>query len=81
MAANVLRSERAVKMSVHVVRAFVRQREELAANAAILRRLSEIDRTLLVHDDVLRRMWRKLEPLLSPPPAAPRRRIGFHADE
>jgi ORF6N domain len=36
MAANVVRSERAVQMSVFVVRAFVRLREHIAANQAIL---------------------------------------------
>ena len=35
MAANVLRSERAVQMSIFVIRAFVRLREHVAANAAI----------------------------------------------
>jgi len=81
MAANVLRSPRAVQMSVYVVRAFVKQREELAANAAILLRLAEIDRTLLEHDETLRVLWTKLEPLLAPPPAPPRRRIGFHPQD
>ena len=49
MAANILRSPRARKMSIFVIRAFMRMREELAANATILKRLAEIDRTLLVH--------------------------------
>ena len=44
MAANVLNSPRAVAMSVYVIRAFVKMREEVAANSAILRRLAEIDR-------------------------------------
>jgi hypothetical protein len=78
MAATVLRSEQAVRMSVHVVRAFVRMREELAANAAILKRLAEIDRSLLGHDQTLRILWARLAPLLAPPPDPPRRRIGFH---
>ena len=39
MAANILNSPRAVAMSVYVIRAFVKMREDLAANAAILRRL------------------------------------------
>ena len=47
MAANILRSEQAVRMSVYVIRAFVRLREEMTANAVILKRLAEIDRTLL----------------------------------
>jgi hypothetical protein len=81
MAANVLRSERAVQMSLYVVRAFVRQREHLAANAAILKRLAEIDRVLLDHDRSLQELWRHLQPLLAPPPDPPHRRIGFHSDE
>ena len=47
MAANILRSDRAVHMSVFVIRAFVRLREHVVANQAILKRLAEIDRTLL----------------------------------
>ncbi|MEO8352820.1 MAG: ORF6N domain-containing protein [Chthoniobacteraceae bacterium] len=80
-AANILRSERAVAMSVYVIRAFVRMREQIAANAAILQRLAEIDKTLLEHNDALRVIWQELQPLLSPPPDPPKRRIGFQKDE
>jgi len=41
MAANLLRSERAVEMSVYVVRAFVKQREMLTSNAVILKLLAD----------------------------------------
>ena len=80
MAANILRSERAVEMSVFVIRAFVSVRQQLVANAAILKRLAEIDKTLLEHDSALRTVWTKLQPLLAPPPEKPRRRIGFNRD-
>ena len=80
MAATVLNSPEAVAMSVFVVRAFMQMREQLAANAAILKRLAEIDKTLLEHDSALRVIWTKLQPLLAPPPEKPRRRIGFNAD-
>jgi hypothetical protein len=80
MAANVLNSPEAVAMSVYVVRAFVQMRERLAVNAAILKRLAEIDKTLLQHDQTLRTIWQKLQPLLQPPPEPPRRRIGFQTD-
>jgi hypothetical protein len=43
--------KRAVEMSVFVVRAFVRLREKIAANQAILERLVAIDKTLLEHDN------------------------------
>jgi hypothetical protein len=79
-AANVLNSPRAVQMSLYVIRAFVKMREALAANATILKRLAEIDKSLLVHDSALRDLYQKLLPLLAPPPESPRRRIGFNAD-
>jgi hypothetical protein len=78
-AANVLRTDRAIAMSVYVIRAFIEQREKLAANAAILKRLAEIDKTLLEHDAALREIYQKLLPLLAPPPEPPRRQIGFHS--
>ena len=79
MAATVLNSPQAVAMSVFVVRAFVRLREHVVANQAILKRLAEIDRTLLQHDSSLLDLYEKLLPLLQPPPAHPKRRIGFHS--
>ncbi len=81
MAANILNSPRAVAMSVYVIRAFVKMREDLAANAAILKRLAEIDKTLLIHDAALREIFQKLRPLLEPPPTPPRPEIGFHVKE
>jgi len=78
MAAMVLNSPEAVAMSLFVIRAFIRMREQLAANAAILKRLAEIDKTLLEHDQALGLIWEQLQPLLAPPPDPPKRRIGFH---
>lgn len=78
MAASVLNSDRAIAMSVFVIRAFVEIREQIAANNAILKRLAEIDHTLLIHDASLRDIYKKLMPLLAPPPPAPRKQIGFH---
>ena len=77
MAANVLNSPQAVAMSVYVIRAFIQQREVLSANDAILKRLAEIDKTLLLHDKALRDIYQKLLPLLQPPPEPPRPKIGF----
>ena len=81
MAATVLNSAQAVSMSVYVVRAFIQTREQLAANTAILKRLAEIDKTLLQHDAALRDIYYKLLPLLQPPPDPPKRRIGFRTDD
>lgn len=79
MAATILNSPRAVSMSIFVVRAFILMREHITANAAILKRLAEIDRTLLQHDTALLDLYEKLLPLLQPPQEQPRRRIGFQS--
>ena len=83
MAATILRSPRAVQMSVYVVRAFVRMRDELMTNAVVLKRLAQIDKKLLEHDLVLRDVVEKLLPLLNAPPEPepPKRRIGFAASQ
>lgn len=83
MAATILRSPRAVEMSVYVVRAFIRLREELLTNAVVLKRLAQIDKKLLEHDLVLRDVVEKLLPLLNAPPEPdpPKRRIGFKPDD
>lgn len=81
MAANVLNSTRAVKMSVYVVRAFIKQRELLMAQSDVLKKLAQMDAKLLKHDDALRLIWRELQPLLNPPPAPPKPQIGFNVKE
>ena len=77
MAATVLNSPQAVAMSVYVIRAFVQQREVIAANETILKRLADIDKTLLQHNSALRDIYQKLLPLLQPPPDPPKPKIGF----
>lgn len=80
MAANVLRSERAVQMSLYLVRAFVQMRETILASATILKRLAEIDRRLIEHDSVLREVVERLQPLLDAPEVdeEAKPKIGFH---
>ncbi len=79
--ANVLNSSKAEAMSIYVIRAFIRMREELSANQAVSKRLAEIERSLLTHDAALRDLYQKIRPLLLPPPDQPKRRIGFRTDD
>ena len=67
MAANVLNSHQAIKMSVFIVRAFVKMREQLMATATLAKRLAEVEKLLLVHDSALRDLYQKIQPLLMPP--------------
>lgn len=78
MAATVLKSARAVAMSTHVVRAFVRLRRELLTTTALELRLSKVEHELLAHDTALRNLYAKIKPLLLPPPERPAKEMGFH---
>lgn len=81
MAANVFNSLQAVEMSVFVVRAFVKMRQQLISTQVLSRRLADIEKTLLTHDASLRDLYQKIKPLLLPPPVPSRKKIGFHAKE
>ncbi|HOW66215.1 MAG TPA: ORF6N domain-containing protein [Candidatus Paceibacterota bacterium] len=80
MAATILNSPRAVAMSVYVVRAFVRLRNEFLANTTMEKRLAHIEKTLITQDVALREIYEKIRPLLLPPPEPPKRRIGFRTE-
>ncbi len=82
MAANVLNSKQAVRMSVYVIRAFVRLREIFVMNQILEKRLSEIEKVLLGHNVGLKDLYEKIKPLLTSPPLAPqqpKRKMGFHS--
>ncbi len=81
MAATVLNSPKAVEMSVFVVRAFVKMREQLLATATLAKRLAEVEKDLLIHDAALRELFDQIRPLLLPPPDPPRNPIGFSVNE
>jgi phage regulator Rha-like protein len=80
MAASVLNSERAVEMSIFVVRAFVRMREALAANQQIMSKLTELEHRVESHDTSIQDLVEAIRELMEPPPATGRR-IGFDLPE
>ncbi len=81
MAATVLNSKSAIEMSVFIVRAFVLMRKQLTATTTLAKRLSEIEKALLTHDQALIALYEQIRPLLLAPPAPPRKRIGFSVNE
>ncbi len=81
MAANILKSETAVAMSIYVVRAFIRMRRELTSRSDLEKRLDKIEKILLVHNSQLKDLFEKIRPLLLPPPNPPRKRIGFGVEK
>ena len=81
MAATVLNCPQAVEMSVFVVRAFIKMREQLLATTTLAKRLAEVEKLLLTHDSALRDLYQKIRPLLLPPPEQERKAIGFCVKE
>ena len=81
MLASVLNSAIAVQASVRVVRAFVRLREMVAANAQLAAKLKELERRFDSHDEAIANLFAALKQLLEPTGAPKRREIGFHVRE
>lgn len=89
MAANVLNSPEAVRMSVFVVRAFVQMRDLLGSTKELAKQLAALEKKLTARLDghesaiveVLQRLMNILDPPPPPPePETPKRRIGFHVE-
>ena len=80
MLASVLNSPVAIQASVRVVRAFVRLREMVAANAQLAGKLAELERRLDSPDEAIVDLFAALKRLLEPEPK-PKREIGFHVCE
>jgi len=82
-AANVLRSSRAVQMSVFVIRAFVKMRETLRAAPELARKLAALEKKLTarldVHEAAIVQVLQEVMQILNPPPTPtpPRPQIGF----
>ncbi len=65
MAATVLNSERAVHISVFVVRAFVRLREMLATNRRLAVKIYELENRLDSHDSVIMSLLKDIRQLMT----------------
>jgi hypothetical protein len=77
MAASVLDSERAVQVSIYVVRAFVQLREMLSSNKELARKLNELERKLTTHDRAITELIEAIRQLMTPPEPKKKRPIGF----
>jgi len=77
-AANVLNSEQANKMSIFIVRAFVRLREMALTNEKLSRKVDQLEKRVSDHDEILIEMVREIRILIdTPKPKGKRKSIGF----
>jgi len=80
MLSSVLNSERAVKVNIAIMRAFVKLRESLETNRELARKFSELEKRAGKHDDEISAIIDAIRQLMAPP-EKPRREIGFHVRE
>jgi hypothetical protein len=80
MLSSVLRSERAVRVNIAIMRAFVRLRETLETNKELARKFAELEGRIGKHDQEIAAIIDAIRQLVAPP-AKPRREIGFHVRE
>jgi len=76
MLANILKSQRALLVSIRIIEIFVKMRELLLTNKDILLQLEKMERKLTGHDEDIALIFQYLKQLLNPP-QPPRRKIGF----
>jgi hypothetical protein len=76
MLSSVLRSQRAVRVNIEIMRAFVRMRQLLSANADLSKRLDALEK---MYDGQFKIVFDAIRELMAPP-EPPRGKFGFARD-
>jgi hypothetical protein len=79
MLSSVLKSDRAVRVNIEIMRAFVRLRRLLATPGELIEQIRKLAETVELHDSHIRAIAETLRRMLEPPTETPKRRIGFRA--
>jgi hypothetical protein len=80
MLSSVLNSERAIKVNIAIMRAFVKLRQMIDTNRELAHKFSELERRVGKHDEEIAAILEAIRQLMSPV-EKPRREIGFHVRE
>lgn len=78
MLSSVLRSETAVRVSIDIIRTFVRLRRLMSTPGELLAKIHELADTVKVHDGQIKAVVAALQKMLEAPPPAPKKPVGFH---
>src|SRR4030042_1771278 len=76
MLAAVLNTPRAIKVSVFVVRAFVKLREIFATHKVLANKLAELESRIATHDEAIRSLVTAIRQLMAPKEKG-NKQIGF----
>ena len=78
MLSSVLKSKRAIRVNIEIMRAFVRLRQLLATHADLARKLEQLEKK---YDAQFRVVFDAIRQLMTPPADSSKRKIGFLADK
>jgi hypothetical protein len=78
MLSSVLNSERAVKVNIEIMRAFVSLRQMLASNAELARKLDALEKK---YDHQFKVVFDAIKQLMTPPDTRGKSKIGFRRDK
>jgi hypothetical protein len=81
MLSSVLNSDRAVQMSILIIRAFVKMRELLASHKNLAARVEKLEASHQHHASVINLLAEEIDDLKRPPAEPAKRRIGFRPPE
>jgi ORF6N domain len=81
MLSGVLRSPRATRVNIGIMRAFVRLRQTLLLHKELAHTLAALERKIENHDESIRTLFEAIRQLMAPPEAPTRKEIGFHIKE
>jgi hypothetical protein len=77
MAASVLNSDKAIEVSIFIVRAFLKLRRIVSEYKELQLKIEQIEKHLADHDEQIVEVIKLIKQLLNPQPPPKRRRIGF----
>jgi phage regulator Rha-like protein len=78
MLASVLNSDRAVKISISIIKTFVKLREIISTHKELAHKLSELEYRIEKHDGEIKAIFNAIRQLMVPPHEEKKPRIGFH---
>jgi phage regulator Rha-like protein len=77
MLASVLKSDRAVKISINVIKAFIKLREILSTHKELAHKLAQLEQKIEKHDEEIKVVFDAIRKMMAPPPEPKKKKIGF----
>lgn len=79
MLSGILNSKQAIAVNIAIIRAFVHLRRFLESNKELARKIEELEKTVIGHDERIRLIFKAIRQMIDKKdePTPPRRPIGY----